>query len=156
GAADRLDHVARQGADVGPPVAADLGLVVHAAERDALELAAGGARDRLAERGLADARRADEAQDRALARRVQLPHREMLEDAALDLVEAEVVLVEDTPRFLNVYFFLGRIFPRKLSKPFEIRAQHRAFGAALAHALQALQLLDRVLVDVLGHAGVVD
>ena len=66
---DRLDDVARQRADVGAPVAADLGLVVHAAEADARELAAGRARDALAERGLADAGRADEAQDRALARR---------------------------------------------------------------------------------------
>ncbi len=107
GAAQRLDDVARQRADVGAPVAADLGLVVHAAERDALELAAGGARDRLAERGLAHARRADEAQDRALAGGVELPHREVLEDPALDLVEAEVVLVEHPPRFRDVDRLLG-------------------------------------------------
>src|SRR3954466_15178566 len=69
-AAQRLDHVARQRADVGTPVPADLGLVVHAAERDALELASRGARDRLPERGLADARRADEAEDRALSIRI--------------------------------------------------------------------------------------
>ena len=61
-----LDDLARQRADVGAAMAADLGLVAHAAERDAHELAARGARDRLAERGLADARRADEAEDRAL------------------------------------------------------------------------------------------
>jgi len=42
--------------DVGAPVATDLGLVAHAAERHAHELAPGGAGDRLAERGLADAR----------------------------------------------------------------------------------------------------
>src|SRR6185503_7156132 len=113
GAAERLDHVAWQRADVGAPVSADLGLVVHAAERDALELAPGGARDRLAERGLAHARGADEAQDRALARRVQLPHREMLEDAALDLVQAEVVLVQDTPRFANIDLLCRSVLPRE-------------------------------------------
>src|ERR1051325_7748584 len=91
-AAQRLDHVARQRADVGAPVAADLRLVVHAAERDPLELAPRGARDGLAERGLADSRRADEAEDRALAGRIELAHGEMLEDATLDLLKAVVVL----------------------------------------------------------------
>jgi hypothetical protein len=38
GLAQRLDDVARQRADVGAPVAADLGLVVRAAEAGALEL----------------------------------------------------------------------------------------------------------------------
>ena len=56
-----LDDAAGQRADVGAAVAADLGLVVHAAERDADELAAEGAGDRLAERGLADAGGPDEA-----------------------------------------------------------------------------------------------
>src|SRR4029453_16067125 len=59
------DDLARQRADIGPPVTADLGFVTNAAERLANELAAGGARDRAPERGLADARRADQAQDRA-------------------------------------------------------------------------------------------
>ncbi len=45
-------------------MAPDLGLIVYAAERDAHEVAAGRLRDRLAERGLADARRTDQAQDR--------------------------------------------------------------------------------------------
>ena len=45
-------------------MAADLRLVAHAAERHAHEFAPGRLGDRLAERGLADAGRADEAQDR--------------------------------------------------------------------------------------------
>ena len=56
---------ARLGPDVGPPVPPDLGLVVHPAERDAHELASEGAGHRLAERGLAHARGADEGQDGA-------------------------------------------------------------------------------------------
>ena len=73
---------------------ADLGLVAHAAERDADELPRHGARDRLAERRLADAGRADEAQDRALHVAFQLPDRQVLDDALLDLVEIVVILVE--------------------------------------------------------------
>ena len=61
-----LDDLAGHRADIGAAVAADLGLVAHAAQRHAHELAARRPRDRLAERGLADAGRADEAEDRAL------------------------------------------------------------------------------------------
>ena len=95
GAAQALDDLAGQRADVGAAMAADLGLVAHAAERDAHELAAERLRDRARQRGLADARRADEAQDRPLHRRVQLAHREVFEDAILHLVEAGVLVVQD-------------------------------------------------------------
>ena len=54
--------------DVGTPVTTDLGLVAHAADRDAHERTAERARDRLAERRLADTRRADEHEDRAANR----------------------------------------------------------------------------------------
>ncbi len=114
GLAQRLDDVARQRADVGAPVAADLGLVVHATEADAHELAAQRPRDALAERGLADAGRADEAQDRAAPFRVQLAHREELEDAPLDLLEAVVVLVEDLARMVDVVLLMVELRPRQL------------------------------------------
>jgi hypothetical protein len=58
GVAERAHQPARQRADVRAAVAADLGLVAHAAERHAHELAAERAGDRLADRGLADAGRA--------------------------------------------------------------------------------------------------
>ena len=58
GLANSLDHPAGQGGDIGAAVAADLGLVVHAPQADAHELAAQGLGDALAQRGLARARRA--------------------------------------------------------------------------------------------------
>jgi hypothetical protein len=60
------------------------------------------ARDALSERGLADAGRANETQDRALAVRVELADREIFEDAPLHLRQAVMVLIEDAPRFGNV------------------------------------------------------
>src|SRR5205807_7318918 len=61
------DDPAREGAAVGAPVAADLSLVVAAAEGDAGDLAAQRPGDRLAQRGLADAGSADQPADRAPA-----------------------------------------------------------------------------------------
>ena len=144
GLADRLDDVAGQRADIGAPMAADLGFVVHAAEADAHELAAHGARDRLAERRLADAGRADETQDRRLALRRELAHREILDDAPLDLLEAVVVVVEDPPRLGDVDRRLLGQAPRQLDQPVEIGAHHAVFGGRLRHALQPAQLLARL------------
>ena len=76
-------------------MAADFGFIAHAAERHADELAAGGLGDGHAERGFADARRSDEAEDGALGILDELADGEELEDAVLDLFEAVVVFVED-------------------------------------------------------------
>ena len=63
-AAQRLNDSSRHRADIGPPMAADFRLVPHAAQRDARELAAQRVGHAFAQRGLADARRADEAKNR--------------------------------------------------------------------------------------------
>ena len=106
GLLDGADDPAGQGADVRAPVAADLGLVAHAAEGDPDEVAAEGARDGLAERGLADAGRADQrehgagaaaADDLEAARGAPGPDGEVLDDPVLHVVEAGVVGVEDAP-----------------------------------------------------------
>ena len=107
GLLQRLDDAAGDRADVGAAVAADLGLVAHAAERDAHELPLHRPRDRLAERRLADAGRADEAEDRPLHVAFQLADGEVLDDAFLDLVEVVVVLVEHAARFDRIEAIFG-------------------------------------------------
>ena len=72
-----------------------LSLIPHAAEGHTHELAAQRPRDGHAERGLADAGRAHEAEDGSLLARVELHYREVLDDALLDLLQVIMVLVED-------------------------------------------------------------
>src|SRR6185369_2492702 len=81
--AKTLNNLPGQGADVGTPMAANLGFIPHAAERHADELAPERVRDRARERRLADARRADEAQDRSFHLRIQFADSEVFEDAIL-------------------------------------------------------------------------
>src|SRR5207247_989068 len=85
--AERPHEPARERADVGAPMAPDLGLVANAAQRHPHELAAERLRDRLADRGLARARGPDEGEDRTRALLVgdaallaQLPHGDVLDD----------------------------------------------------------------------------
>src|SRR6185436_1900578 len=96
---------------IGAAMAANLCLVAHAAQRQADELAVHRSRDRLGERGLADARRTDEGEDRRLRLLHQRSHREEFEDAILDLLETVVVFVEDELRLLEVAAFLGPLVP---------------------------------------------
>ena len=63
----------------------------------------------LAERGLADAGRADEAEDRPSTIRIQLAHRQVLEDAVLHLLQAVVVGVEHLAGVGDVDDVLGRL-----------------------------------------------
>ena len=120
GRLDALDDAAGQRADVRAPVAADLGLVVDAAEAHPHELAAHGPGDALAERRLADAGGADEGEDRAADLVREGAHREVLEDALLDLLEAVVVLVEDPGGFLDVELVVRRDVPGQADEPVHV------------------------------------
>src|SRR5688572_20953392 len=137
-------------------MAADLRFIAHAAQREADELASRGARDRLRERGLADAGRPDEAEDRALRLLHELAHREKLEDALLDLLEAEVVLVEDLFGELDVADFLGGFLPGNGNEPLDVVARDRGLGADARHGLETFELLESLLLRLLRHAGFFD
>ncbi len=156
GTAQRLDDIARQRADIRAPVAANLRLVVHASQRHALKDPPGGASDGLAQRGLADAGRAGKAQYGTLALRIELAHRQVLQDASLDLVQAKMIRIENPARLGQIYGRLRRRLPRQLAQAFEVGTKHRDFRAALAHALQALEVAQRVFQNVLGHACGID
>ena len=137
-------------------MAADLGLVAHAAERHAHELAAGGARDRLAERRLADARRSDEAEDRALQLADQALHGEVLEDALLHLLEAVVILLEDLLGVVDVELVLGVLVPRQRDEPVDVVAHDGRLGGHRRHHLELLQLLLRLLARLGRHLLLLD
>ena len=88
---------------------------------------------RAAERGLADAGRADEAEDRALLVLLQLADGEVLEDALLDLLEAVVVLVEDLADLRDLEVVRRLTVPRQIEDPVEVGADDRVLGRADLH-----------------------
>ena len=136
-----LDDAAGHRADVGAAVAADVGLVAHAAERDAHVLAPERAGDRLGDRGLADARRADEEQDRPLRHRAGL---RLLRVGDRPLV---VLGAQRRRRVVLVGLERRRPGPRPSSRPRRascLRAElaHREeLEHAVLHVLQAVVVL---------------
>ncbi len=141
GALDLLDDAAGHGAHVGAAVAPDLGLVPHAPERDADELAAEGAGYRLAQGGLAGPWRADEAEDRPprLAA-LQLDDGEEVQDAALHLLQPVVVFVQDALGPLDVQLVLGELPPGQVGQPLEVGARDLVLRRDAGDVGQALQL----------------
>ena len=130
----RLHDSPRHCADVGAAVAADLGLVVHATQRHAHELAVGRAGHGLAQTRFADSRRPDQTQDR-LARPVdhaailaQFLDRQVFQDALLDLLQTIVVFVEDLAGARDVDADATVAAPRQRHEPVQIRPNDRMLG----------------------------
>ena len=124
---------------------------MNPAETDADERPIHGARDRLPQRGLADPRGPYEAQDRRLAMRRQFADREIFDDAALDLLQAVMILVENPSRLGNVDGLFGRQRPWQLDQPVEIAADHAGLAGRFRHALVAAHLLFRLAFRLRRH-----
>ncbi len=160
--ADGADDPAGQRPDVGPPVPPDLRLVPDAAQGDPDELAAHGPRDRLAKRGLADAGRADQgehgagtppADDPQAPVGAALAHRQVLDDALLDVIEPGVVLVQDAPGVGDVVGVLGPLVPRDVEDGVQPGADPAGLGRGVRSALQLVDLLQRGVLDRLRQVG---
>src|SRR6266498_527129 len=152
----RLDDLAGHRADIGPSMPADLRLVAHSAERDAHEVAARGPRDRLAERGLAQAGRTDQAQDRPGQLVDALLDREILDDALLDLLQAEMVVVGNLLGEHEALLELGLLAPWDRQQPVEIVAHDGGFRRHRRHLPQLLELVLGLFARFLGELDLLD
>ena len=137
-------------------MAADFRLVSHTAERHAHEGTVGRARDALAQRGLPDARRTDEAQHRTLGLAHALLHREVFEDAFLHLFEPVVVLLQDLLGAPEIVAHLAALLPRYVHHPVEIAAHYGSFRRHRRHHLQFVELCERLGLRLLRHACATD
>src|SRR4029077_18755765 len=144
----------RQRADVGSPMSADFGFIVDPAETHAYESQPQGARDALSQGGFTDARRPDKAKDGAASLWIELTHGQVFQNAALDLVESVVILVQNPPGTLDVDVFGIRLAPWERDEPIEVRAQHAVLRAGFLHAPQTLQLGACALRHLRGHASI--
>jgi hypothetical protein len=122
-------------------VALDLGLVAHAAHREAVEAPAQGLGDGPAQGRLADARRAHQTDDGAGHVALHDAERQKLEDSALDVLEAFVVPVEHPGRRFQIAGVLGVNPPGHAGQPVEVVAGHRVLGGAELEQRQLLEFL---------------
>ncbi len=100
-----------------------------------------------------DARRAAEEEDGTAAVLLELSDGEELDDAALDLVEIIVILVQDALGFLDVDGVPGRLGPGEVGEPLDVVAGDGMLGGGGGDALEAVELAERLLLDGLRHFG---
>ncbi|MNQ57142.1 hypothetical protein D3C85_712880 [compost metagenome] len=148
-----LDDLARHGTDVRTAMAADLGFVAHAAQRHADELAVRRLGDGLPQRGLAHARRADQAQDRSLHLVHALLHGKIFEDPFLDLFEAIVVVVQHRFGVADRIVDLALLPPGEVDERIDVVAHHRGFGRHRRHELELLELGIGLFARLFRHVG---
>ncbi len=146
-------------ADVRAPVATDLRLVTHAAERHPDELAPHRARHGLTERGLADPGRPDQRQHCSPATAADQPEPlvlapladgQVLDDPVLHVRQPRVVGVQHRPRARDVVRVLGALVPRQLQDGVQPGTDPGALGRLVGGALQLVDLLEGRLADLLG------
>src|SRR5438093_1974635 len=158
-----LEDAAGHRPDIGAPVAANVGLVPGAAERNPDVRPAHRPRDGFGDRGLPDARRSHEQQGRrargaiifvprGLLLRLLLPQladREELEHLVLHILEAVVIFLEDLRGLLQVERLFGALVPRQLGDGLEVGANdlrlHRFPPGALQPPELAIDLFARRL-----------
>ena len=141
GPLDAGEDPARQGADIGLAVAADLRLIVHAAEGNPDVFAPEGPGDGLAEARLADPGRAVQAEDRGLHVALQLEDGQVFDDAVLDRVQPEMVLVQDLLRVLQVQVVLRLLAPGQVEHELDVVVLDAVVGGTGVVLLQARHLL---------------
>ena len=137
-------------------MAANFGFIVHAAQAHAAEFQADGFGDALAQRGLAHARRSDKAQDGTAALGIEFTDSQELENPALDLGKAVVILVEDFSSLFDVDLFGVELGPGHGEQPFQIGSRHRVFGSLFRHPFQTVEFALCLLLDLLRHPGLFD
>ncbi len=133
-------------------MAADLGLIAHAAQGHAHEFPVGGARHALAQGGFADSGRTDQAQDGTAQVLDPLLHGQVLDDALLDLLQAVVIGLEHLFGGGDVKVHLAALFPRRLHQPVDEIAHHGRFRRHRRHELELRELGVRLLARLLRHA----
>ena len=132
-------------------MAADLRLVVHAAEAHAHELTAHRLRNGAGNGRFADARRAHEAQDLPLRVVREALHGKALRDALLDPVHAVVVAVEHGAGMDKVQIVLRFLRPRQVEDELDIRLRHGRFVRAVGQLGKAVDLLIERGAHRVGH-----
>src|SRR3990167_5067864 len=151
-----LNQTTWHGANIGTPVAANFRFVAHTAQCHAHELAVGGAGNRLGQRGLAHAGRANQTEHRALDFLHSFLHGEVFKDALLDLVQTVMVGIENRfgARQIQAHLALG--LPRYIDQPIDIGAHHGGFGRHRRHLLELVQLGIGLGVGLGSQPGILD
>ena len=148
-----LQNLARHRANIGPAMATNFGFVTHATETHAHEFTPRRCRDRLPQRGLADARWPDETENWRLQFIDSLLHGEVLDDAFLDLFQPPMIAIKDLAGLGEILADARLLAPGQVDQRFDEIAYDRRFGGHRRHQLEFLEFGLDLGHALLTHAG---
>ena len=137
-------------------MSANLRFITHASKRDTHERSVCGLGNRLREGGFAHTGRANEREDRALAFATQLQHGHMLHDAALHVVEAEMIGIKLGFDGIEIGRRLRADIPRKVGNPLEVGADDVALRLIRPDRFEATQFAIHDIAHVLWKVSIVE
>ena len=123
----------------GAVVTPEVGLVAQPPAGQLGEAAPQGGGDTLGQRGLPDPRGADEAENRAAAGRVALPHGQMLDDAGLGGLEAGLPGVQRRPDACQIDRRIVAPRPRQVFEPLDPGVRYLGVGSRIGRQAASLR-----------------
>ena len=157
GALHGLQDAARQRAHIGAAMAPDFGLVPHAAQGHAHELAPQGLGNGTPQGGLARARRPHEAQNGLPAAfGLERKHRDVLQNALLGPPQAIVLRVQHLGRVAQVQVVGSAFLPGQFQNPLDVIAQDAHLGRHGRQVAQPLDLAQSHLAGLVGQGLLLD
>ena len=133
GLAQRLDDLARQGADIGLAVPADFRLVADPTQGYPDELAVDRPGHRTAQAGLSGTRGSDETENRSFGFFLQLTDCQKIQHPLFRFGHVVVVFIQNLFGPVDIPVVFALIAPGQVGQPLQIGAQHSRFGR---HRLQ--------------------
>ena len=155
GSAALLDAVhdpAGHGADIGPPVAADIRFIPDAAQADPDIFTLQGPGNTLADAGLAGTGRSHKKQDGTGLLAAQVHDRDLLDDPLPDLLQSEMIFFQDSLCFSQVNILRFFLFPGKTGQEIQIVIEHARLCTVTALLTEPVQDLVRFLAGGFVHA----
>ena len=131
----------------------NLRLITHATECHTNKFSIRRTRDRLTERCLAYAGRADETKNRRLNFFDALLHGEVFQNAFLDFIESVVVVFEHFLCMREIIVDLGFFLPRQANKDVNVITNYGRFSRHRRHKLKFFQFGLRLFTRLFGHLG---
>ncbi len=125
--------------------------IPHPAERHPYKLAIGRARNRFAQRRLADPGWPDQTQNGAFDLVDALLHREVFENTFLHLVETVVIRFQHGFCFGKIFQNPASFFPGHLHQPLDVITHNRSFRGHRRHHAQFLEFGLSLLPGLFGH-----
>ena len=136
-----VNNTARHRADIGTAMAADFGLVTHAAQRYARKFALNRLGNTACQARLAHARGTNKTEDRATCALRQRTHRKIFQNALLNLLQSIMVCIQRILRLFQIKIILGELTPGQGQQRLDIAADNSSLRRHRRHLHQAAEFL---------------